>query len=94
MDGRLALYSGAVFAGVLLAGALVIKPGLTDGGSGNTVDASSTASASGQSGDSRGFVSRLTGVFRDDDDDDEYEDEEHERYEHDDDDDDHEEDDD
>lgn len=93
MDGRLALYSGAVFAGVLLAGALVIKPGLGDEGAAGADDASLPTQGSGQSGNSDGFVSRLTSVFRDDDDD-EYEDEEHERYEHDDDDDDHEEDDD
>ncbi|MBA4180337.1 MAG: hypothetical protein C0506_07100 [Anaerolinea sp.] len=79
MDGRLALYSGAVFAGVLLAGALVIKPGSGDaasGASGALVEANSTSTSSGtgQGGDSRGFVSRLTSFVRGDDDDDEYED--------------------
>ena len=84
MDGRLALYSGAVFAGVLLAGALVIKPGVGDSsGAVTTGDPNSANTSTGQSGDNRGFVSRLTSFVRgDDDDDDEYEDDEHERYEH------------
>ena len=82
MDGRLALYSGAVFAGVLLAGALVIKPGVGDSsGPVTTGDPNSANTSTGQSGDNRGFVSRLTNFVRgddDDDDDDEYEDDEHE----------------
>lgn len=79
MDGRLALYSGAVFAGVLLAGALAIKPGIGDNPAPTTIDGSnsaSTESGTAQGGDSRGFVSRLTSFVRDDDDD-EYEDRDH-----------------
>ncbi len=45
MDGRLALYSGAVFAGMLIAGTLIIRPGFGDGGSTTGVEASSAALA-------------------------------------------------
>lgn len=69
MDGRLALYSGAVFAGVLVAGALVFKPGFGDGGNATNAEALGAAGAaatadSGQQGDPRSFASRLSSLFR------------------------------
>ena len=45
MDGRLALYSGAVFAGVLIAGTLITRPGFGEGGGETTVEATASPAA-------------------------------------------------
>ena len=90
MDGRLALYSGIAFAGVLAAGAFVFRPGFNDGGNATNAEAagsstinsnaagSSAPADSGQRGDSRSFASRLTSIFTGHDEHDEHEHEEHE----------------
>lgn len=70
MDRKLALYSGAVFAGVLLAGALVVKPGFSGPQSGADPNTAETAGNSGQTADSSGFVARLTRFVHADDDED------------------------
>ena len=69
MDGRLALYSGAAFAGVLIAGTLAIRPGFGSGNSGDPgISAQATASA-GERSDSRSFVVSLSSTLRRKDDD-------------------------
>lgn len=88
MDGRLALYSGAVFAGVLAAGALVFKPGFGDGGNATNAEAAGSVNTSapadsGQQGNPSSFASHLSNFVRGDDDEHEHE---HEDDDHEDDD--------
>ena len=45
MDGRLALYSGGVFAGVLIAGTLITRPGFGANGVETTVEAAASPAA-------------------------------------------------
>lgn len=67
MDGRLALYSGAAFAGVLIAGTLAIRPGFGSGDALTTGTSAAATASAGQQGDSRGFVASLISAVRGDD---------------------------
>lgn len=74
MDGRLAIYSGAVFAGVLIAGVLVIRPGFGSDSGGSAVNSADSAGSSGQTGGSGGLVASPANVVRGELDDDHEED--------------------
>ncbi|MEP7217258.1 MAG: hypothetical protein ABI782_13485, partial [Anaerolineaceae bacterium] len=69
MDGRLALYSGAAFAGVLIAGTLAIRPGFGSGDAGSSGAATAATASAGQQGDSSRFVASVTTSLRRGDDD-------------------------